>query len=102
MASVVTPPSRYDAIVIGAGHNGLVAACYLAGAGLNVCVLERYHEVGGQRSAKKPSPASSSRPVPTCSHLPLARSSTNWAPGMALSCSTATHVSLPHSPTAAR
>ena len=30
-----------------AGHNGLVAACYLAGAGLNVCVLERYHEVGG-------------------------------------------------------
>lgn len=36
-----------DAVVIGAGHNGLVAACYLAGAGLNVCVLERYHSVGG-------------------------------------------------------
>jgi phytoene dehydrogenase-like protein len=47
MASVVNQPARYDAIVIGAGHNGLVAACYLAGAGLNVCVLERYHEVGG-------------------------------------------------------
>jgi phytoene dehydrogenase-like protein len=38
---------RYDAVVVGGGHNGLVAACYLAGAGLNVCVLERYAEVGG-------------------------------------------------------
>ena len=47
MASVVNQPAKYDAIVVGAGHNGLVAACYLAGAGLNVCVLERYHEVGG-------------------------------------------------------
>jgi phytoene dehydrogenase-like protein len=47
MAAVVKQPSRYDAIVVGAGHNGLVAASYLAGAGLNVCVLERYHEVGG-------------------------------------------------------
>jgi phytoene dehydrogenase-like protein len=47
MAAVVKQPARYDAVVVGAGHNGLVAACYLAGAGLNVCILERYHEVGG-------------------------------------------------------
>ncbi len=38
---------NHDAIIIGAGHNGLVAACYLAKAGLNVLVLERRHIVGG-------------------------------------------------------
>src|SRR5215831_16492453 len=38
---------RYDAIVIGGGHNGLVCACYLAGAGMRVRVLERRHVVGG-------------------------------------------------------
>ncbi len=39
--------SDYDAIIIGAGHNGLVAACYLARAGWKVLVLERRHLVGG-------------------------------------------------------
>ena len=38
---------RYDAIIIGAGHNGLVAAAYLARAGRSVLVLERRHVVGG-------------------------------------------------------
>jgi len=40
-------PKPYDAVVVGGGHNGLVCAAYLAGAGLSVCVLERRAIVGG-------------------------------------------------------
>ncbi len=36
----------YDAIIVGAGHNGLVTACYLARAGRKVLVLERRHLAG--------------------------------------------------------
>lgn len=39
--------SNYDCVVIGAGHNGLVTAAYLAKAGKKVCVLERRHVLGG-------------------------------------------------------
>jgi phytoene dehydrogenase-like protein len=39
--------SRYDAIVVGAGHNGLIAAGYLARAGKKVLVLERRSIIGG-------------------------------------------------------
>jgi len=39
--------TQYDAIVIGAGHNGLVAASYLAKRGLSVLVFERRERVGG-------------------------------------------------------
>jgi phytoene dehydrogenase-like protein len=38
---------KYDAVVIGAGHNGLVAAAYLARGGLRTLVLERSDRVGG-------------------------------------------------------
>ncbi|MGE0827909.1 MAG: phytoene desaturase family protein [Hyphomonadaceae bacterium] len=37
----------YDVIIIGAGHNGLTCAAYLAAAGARVCVLERRSVVGG-------------------------------------------------------
>jgi len=38
---------RYDVVVIGAGHNGLIAAAFLAKAGLKTLVLERMDRVGG-------------------------------------------------------
>jgi phytoene dehydrogenase-like protein len=43
----MTMTNRYDAIIIGGGHNGLTCAFYLARAGMRVRVLERRHVVGG-------------------------------------------------------
>ncbi|MER3414829.1 MAG: amine oxidase [Gemmataceae bacterium] len=40
-------PSSYDVIIVGAGHNGLVAGAYLAEAGLRVLILEKRPVVGG-------------------------------------------------------
>lgn len=45
--------SQYDAVIIGGGHNGLVAANYLARAGYSVCVLERYPSVGGASTSEE-------------------------------------------------
>jgi len=39
--------SAYDVVIVGGGHNGLVAAAYLAGAGRSVLILERLDHVGG-------------------------------------------------------
>jgi phytoene dehydrogenase-like protein len=47
MSDKETIGHHYDAIIIGAGHNGLVTACYLARAGKRVLVLERRPLVGG-------------------------------------------------------
>jgi phytoene dehydrogenase-like protein len=47
---------RWDAIVVGGGHNGLTAAAYLAAAGLHVLVLERRDRLGGACSAERPFP----------------------------------------------
>jgi phytoene dehydrogenase-like protein len=41
------PPDDVDVVVIGAGHNGLICAAYLAQAGLQVCVVEAQDVVGG-------------------------------------------------------
>ena len=48
--------SRYDAFVIGAGHNGLTAAFYLARGGLSTLVLERRDIVGGCAVAEEIAP----------------------------------------------
>ena len=47
MNPTLSRKDAYDAIVIGAGHNGLVAAAYLAKAGLKTLVLERRPNLGG-------------------------------------------------------
>ncbi len=58
--------TRWDAVVIGGGHNGLVAAWYLANAGLKVLVLERRDFVGGAVVTEELWPGYS---VPTCSYI---------------------------------
>ena len=47
LSSRKPPASRFDVLVIGAGHNGLTCACYLARAGLRVAMFERRAVVGG-------------------------------------------------------
>jgi phytoene dehydrogenase-like protein len=43
-----------DAVIVGGGHNGLVAACYLARAGRSVTLLERLDHVGGASVSERP------------------------------------------------
>jgi phytoene dehydrogenase-like protein len=56
---------RYDAIVIGGGHNALVCAAYLGRAGLSTLILERRETVGGALAATQIAPGAS---VPALAH----------------------------------
>ncbi len=57
---------RYDVLIIGAGHNGLVCAAYLAKAGRNVLVLERSGQVGGAAITREFAPGFK---VSACAHI---------------------------------
>ena len=65
MAGANGSTGRYDAVVIGGGHNGLVTAAYLARSGLRTLVLERAEAVGGAASTTELAPGAR---VPTLAH----------------------------------
>ena len=61
--------NRYDAIVIGGGHNGLVAAAYLARAGARAVVCEARHKTGGAAATDQPWPDHPDFRVTTLSYV---------------------------------
>ncbi|MEA2169512.1 MAG: hypothetical protein QOF76_2812, partial [Solirubrobacteraceae bacterium] len=71
MYSAVTPPSDCDVVVIGAGHNGLVAANYLADAGLDVVVLDRHEQIGGMTRSGYPIAAAPEHLINHCAVDPV-------------------------------
>src|ERR1700689_4736757 len=66
MASTASTDARYDCIVIGGGHNGLVCAAYLAKSGRSVLVLEAAEQVGGAAVTREFAPGYR---VSSCAHL---------------------------------
>ncbi|MGH2672545.1 MAG: phytoene desaturase family protein [Actinomycetota bacterium] len=61
--------NAYQAIVIGGGHNGLVAAAYLAKAGARVVVCEARHKTGGAAATDRPWPDHPEFAVTTLSYV---------------------------------
>jgi phytoene dehydrogenase-like protein len=61
--------NRYDAIVVGGGHNGLVAAAYLAKRGARAVVLESRHKTGGAADTMAPWPEDPRFKVTTLSYV---------------------------------
>src|SRR3546814_3341350 len=57
---------KYDAVIVGGGHNGLTAAAYLARAGLKTVVLERREKVGGAAMSEELHPGFT---YSTCSYV---------------------------------
>jgi phytoene dehydrogenase-like protein len=64
-------PHSCDAIVIGSGHNGLVAANYLTDAGLDVVVLEQRSRIGGMTRSDYPIPEAPNHLINHCAVDPV-------------------------------
>src|SRR5438128_10272109 len=60
---------RFDVIVVGGGHNGLVAAAYLAREGAQPLVLEARHKTGGAADTMPPWPEAPGFKVTTLSYV---------------------------------
>jgi phytoene dehydrogenase-like protein len=65
----MTNPGQYNAIVIGGGHNGLVAGAYLARSGARTLVLEARHKTGGAADTMAPWPDAPEFKVTTLSYV---------------------------------
>ena len=61
--------NRYDAIVIGGGHNGLIAGAYLSKNGARTVVLEARHKTGGAADTMSPWPEAPDIKVTTLSYV---------------------------------
>ena len=95
-------PTTYDAIIIGAGHNGLVTAAYLARAGQKVLVLERRDVLGGCCVTEEVWPGYKVSTAAYVNSLLRPRSSaTSSSSGTGSRCSRGARRRSPRSPTAA-
>ena len=65
----MSSPTHADVIIVGAGHNGLVAAILLARAGLEVIVLEEKDTVGGACKTERPFKKAPKMPTSTGAYL---------------------------------
>ena len=65
--------TKFDAVIVGGGHNGLIAACYLGLAGLRVLVLEKNDRIGGATHSQQVFPGVDARLSSRTLHVDVVR-----------------------------